>query len=153
MVSPTTLPYGNRAAIVGTATGLSAAGGLGLAGNLGVYGHAGRSADAFGTIGDGTSYGVFASGNLGASGSKTFRIDHHLILKTSTYCTTRPRDQSRSMFTRVRYGPTNVALPPSNSRTITNRSISNQLFSLRLSMMVRSSSSQRSLIGRRTDHS
>jgi hypothetical protein len=46
---------------------------------VGVYGRA-IAAPAFGigVIGEGNSFGVFAQGNLGASGTKTFLIDHPL---------------------------------------------------------------------------
>lgn len=78
--TPSVFPFGNKAALVGTASALSAAGVLGYADHIGVYGHTeGDGAlGVFGAAPNATSYGVFASGRLGASGAKSFRIDHPL---------------------------------------------------------------------------
>lgn len=76
--------YGVRSEATGTATGSK----YGVAGyaisdgteqKYGVFGIAqGSAGNKYGVMGGGITYGVFANGNLGSSGVKSFAIDHPL---------------------------------------------------------------------------
>ncbi|MDX2284520.1 MAG: hypothetical protein NW241_10170 [Bacteroidia bacterium] len=69
--------YGVRAlgASIGAYVSSSASTGVyGLGPSYGVYGQS----TTYGIYGQGSTYGVYANGNLGASGTKTFLIDHPL---------------------------------------------------------------------------
>lgn len=65
---------GIATAVYGTSTG--AASGVGVVGLAGPTGTNHVGVHGFCSGGDPNSYGVFATGRLGASGSKSFRIDH-----------------------------------------------------------------------------
>ncbi len=69
-----TLPSNNARALVGLYNG-----GATSFNGVGVHGRAIAAAGfGIGVLGEGNSFGVFAQGNLGATGAKTFLIDHPL---------------------------------------------------------------------------
>lgn len=77
-------PFSGKFEATGTAANARALSGIYNGGStnfngVGVYGRAIAAATfGIGVVGEGNSFGVFAQGNLGASGTKTFLIDHPL---------------------------------------------------------------------------
>jgi hypothetical protein len=85
---------------------------------VGVYGYAYNTTNGrgYGVYGSGSRYGVYANGNLGASGIKSFAIDHPLdpqnkILKHYSIESPEVLNMYRGNVTLNQYGEASIALP------------------------------------------